>query len=649
MNKLIFPAMLAALCGCTVTSPPKTEAYDRIRDEVAKTGAPKGVPDSVSAALLPPLSIELPRDTAPEERFNVAFNNLSAPQFFTALATGTRYNMLVHPRVSGQITVDLKNVTLFEALDAVRDLYGYDYSVEGNRILIRPVELRTRIFRVNYLNSSRSGFSDIRVTSGAAGDTSGAGGTTSTSTGTPAGTSTTTTSGSTPQTVETSKIHTASATDFWRELKTSLEAVIGVERAVVATAAGGGAAAQQAQAAAQQAAAQQAAALLAARTGAAAADQGIGTTTQPCRGENSRCVVVNPQSGIVVVRAMPEELRSVEAFLKATQLSVDRQVMLEAKIIEVQLNDGFQSGVNWATFARFGGNSANQVASGFVAPGTTLLPLAPGTAYPQTISSGGNTAVIAQPGIGINIPDPNAVGVALGSMFSFAFQATNFSALISFLETQGTVQVLSSPRISTLNNQKAVLKIGVDELFVTNVTSSNTTAVGGVGTIQPPTVTLQSYFSGIVLDVTPQVDDRGNINLHIRPSVTSVTQVNKVIDVGSSRPFQLPVPSSNTSETDSIVRGRDGQVIVIGGLMRYAGTADRSQVPGAGDVPGVGPLFRNRNESNQKRELVILLKPTVIPEAGNWAEDLAETQRRVQQLDPRTQFRSYEWQTPSAR
>jgi MSHA biogenesis protein MshL len=634
--KKVTIAVAAVLQACTVFSPPPTATYDRIRDELAASASASAaaVPQAVSAALMPPIAVELPKPAPPpEERLNVSFRNLPAYQFFTSIATGSSYNMLVHPRVAGNVTVELKNVTLFEALDAVRDLYGYDYTVEGNRILIRPVELRTQIFQVNYLNSNRRGFSDIRVTSGSSGDVST--GTTSTSSYSGASANTTTTgAGTVPRTVETAKIYTSSEADFWRDLRIALEALIGVERlsTSVGTAAGARAPTPGEGVAPSYAVSVQ------------------GAITPPCRGENVRCVVVSPQSGVVVVRAMPDELRSVVAFLKATQLSVDRQVMLEAKIIEVQLNDSFQSGVNWASFAHFANNAANQVAGGFLGPGTTLLPLGPGGA-PQAISGvgAGTTPLGATPGVSLTTGENNTLGVSLGSMFGFAFQATNFAALISFLESQGTVHVLSSPRIATLNNQKAILKIGTDELFVTNVSTSTTVATGNTSTIQPPTVTLQSYFSGIVLDVTPQIDDRGNVNLHIRPSVTQVTSVNKAIDVGGLRPFNLPVPSSNTSETDSIVRGRDGRIIAIGGLMRHASFADRSQLPGAGDVPGVGALFRNRSETNQKRELVILLKPTIIEEGASWGEGLTEAGHRVQTLDPRTQWRVPEWQSEPKR
>jgi len=559
---------VAGLAGCAGT--PNREVYDKIDSEIARAAQAKAPPDTVSSALLPPLMIELPKTREPlEERFNLAFNNVPASQFFVAIVSGTRYNMLVHPDVAGSISVNLKNVTLFEALDAIRELYGYDYTVEGTRIVIKPLTMQTRIFQVNYLTGVRKGISDIRVTSGAVSESPSSG-----SSAALAAPGTASPLNNTLRSLETSKINTASTSDFWSELKAALEAIVS-------------------------------------------------------SGKDGHSVIISPQSGVVVVRALPEQLRNVAAYLKATQLSVDRQVILEAKILEVQLNDSYQSGINWASFASFRGNTLNRASIGFVSPGANLAPLTADGA-PSALASIGATAINGLSGAALSSP-----GTAAGSLFGLAFQTSNFAALISFLESQGTVHVLSSPRIATLNNQKAVLKIGTDELFVTNVTSTTSTTIGSSTNVNPPSVTLQSFFSGVVLDVTPQIDERGNIVLHIRPSVSQVTSVNKSIDVGGARPFNLPVPSSNTSETDSVVRGRDGHIIAIGGLMRQSTTSDRSQLPGAGNVPIVGELLRNTNQITQKRELVILLKPTIVQENGSWAEDLQETQRRIRSLDPR--------------
>jgi MSHA biogenesis protein MshL len=218
-----------------------------------------------------------------------------------------------------------------------------------------------------------------------------------------------------------------------------------------------------------------------------------------------------------------------------------------------------------------------------------------------------------------------------------AFQTSNFAALISFLEQQGTVHVLSSPRIATMNNQKAVLKVGTDEFFVTGVSTTTTTNAAGGGTVSP-NVTLQPFFSGVVLDVTPQIDDAGNITLHVHPSVSQVSTVTKSINLGSAGSLNLPLAASVTSEMDSMVRGQDGQVVAIGGLMRQATTSDRSQLPGAGSIPVLGALFRNTSDVIDKRELVVLIRPTIVGAAGGWNADLQEAGSRMRAIEPNDMF-----------
>jgi MSHA biogenesis protein MshL len=219
-------------------------------------------------------------------------------------------------------------------------------------------------------------------------------------------------------------------------------------------------------------------------------------------------------------------------------------------------------------------------------------------------------------------------------MFGLAVQTANFAALISFLETQGTVHVLSSPRVAAVNNQKAVLKIGTDEFYVTGVqTTTNSTTTGNTVS---PSVTLQPFFSGVVLDVTPQIDEKGNILLHVHPSVSQVSTINKSVNLGTAGSLNLPLAASATSELDSIVRGQNGQVVAIGGLMRQSSTADDSQLPGTGKVPVLSALFGAKKRVNQKRELVVLIKPTIVEGINNWNDDLLDTSRRIEQLDPRT-------------
>jgi len=251
------------------------------------------------------------------------------------------------------------------------------------------------------------------------------------------------------------------------------------------------------------------------------------------------------------------------------------------------------------------------------------------------VSSAGDSLINSSASLGSALGNPllTAAATALGGpMFAVAVQGSNFAALMSFLETQGDVQVLSSPRIATINNQKAVLKVGNDEFFVTGVSTSTTASTGATTTV--PEVELQPFFSGIALDVTPQIDRNDNIILHIHPSISQVSTVNKQINLGSNlSTINLPLASSDIRETDSIVRTRDGEVIVIGGLMTQAARDTLSKVPGVGDAPGVvGKAFRQEGSGVVKSELVILLKSTVVQGSQSWGEDILATQRRIEQM-----------------
>ncbi|MFN3751898.1 MAG: pilus (MSHA type) biogenesis protein MshL [Thiobacillus sp.] len=547
MNKH-FTWMLAgplALAGCAgIPTPEATQAA--IRQEIRQAAQPQPAPVSEAQAraeLLPPLKIDLPKAAAEpvEPRFDLVVNGAPAQDVFMAIVSGTRYSMLVHPDVSGTISANLKNITVPEALSAIRELYGYDYSIEGRRVVVQPLTPQTRVFQVNYLAGTRAGASDTRVISGSvSAASSGAGAAGSTG-------------GSVQQSLETSKISTSLKSDFWGELKQALETLAG---------------------------------------------------------EGGR-VILNPQSGVVVVRAAPRAMRDVERFLKATANAVERQVMLEAKILEVRLSDGFQTGINWAALH----DGQHRFSSGADTNNFNLV----------TGAASGTSTLAGVLGKGL----PAATGTSSG-LFGLAFQTKSFSALINFLETQGSVHVLSSPRIAALNNQKAVLKVGTDDFFVTNVSTTSNT--GGAGTTTTPNVTLQPFFSGIALDVTPQIDERGRITLHVRPSVSVVTEKVKNIDTGQAGKLTLPLASSAVSETDSIVQVEDGRIVAIGGMMKQSYDGSANRVPGLGQLPLLGYFFGNTNKQSVKSELVILIKPTVINSFDDWQADAEATRGRLDRM-----------------
>ena len=562
----ILPVLLLGLLSACATTTPTGTTYDSAKKEMSNASRPRqSSPQSedVGRALLPPLTVEMPKvDGRPiEPRFDLAVNNAPAGQVFMAIVSGTRYSMVVHPGVKDQISVNLRDVTIFEALDTIREVYGYEYKVQGNRILVEPLSLQTRVFQVNYLMSQRKGKTEVRVTSGAISDSS-------SNTGPAAQPIPTSGTGASTTAHESSRISTTSNNDFWAEIDAALRAIVGKE--------------------------------------------------------GGRNVVMSPQAGVIVVRALPSELRGVAEFLKTMQVVIERQVMLEAKIIEVQLSDSHQTGVNWAAFGQ-GANS--RLAGGVLGPGGTLTPSGPISTFTSKNLDGtvSTTSLLSS-----NPASPGSIAAGIGTpgtLFGLAFQTSNFAALINFLETQGNLQVLSSPRIATLNNQKAVLKVGTDEFFVTNITTNTTTT--GTTSTQSPTITVSPFFSGVALDVTPQIDENNQIILHIHPSVSSVIEKTKNIDLGTAGSFRLPLASSTISESDTIVRVSNTNIVAIGGLMKETTTRDSSGVPVLGTLPVIGNLFSSKSRSVTKSELVILLKPTVIENDATWRQDILDTKERI--------------------
>jgi MSHA biogenesis protein MshL len=423
------------------------------------------------------------------------------------------------------------------------------------------------VFTINYPHALRLGTSELRVSSGTAGINSNTGSNANAAGATPpAPTGAGGTGGSTGQQIENSRVSTSSRTDFWAELSDAVKGMLG--------------------------------------------------------GGQGRNVIVSPQAGIMAVRAMPDELRQVAQFLKAAQVAVERQVMLEAKIVEVELRDGYQSGIDWSAL-RNGGRYTGAI--GTVGGGTS-----------NNVLMNGVTANVPGFPTGITpaLADTQALPVGTGGLFGLALATDGFQAVLGFLETRGDIQILSSPRIATLNNQKALLKVGTDDFYVTNVsggtaaTSSTATTSSTAPTL--PTVTLTQFFSGIALDVTPQIDDGNNITLHIRPSVTNVTEKTKQIDLGAIGNYKLPLASSAVNESDTMVRIQDGNIVAIGGLMQLQSSRQSSGLPGTSEVPFWSSILGNKINSGRKRELVVLIKPTIIRNADDWE---AQTRRTRDALD----------------
>lgn len=521
------------------------QTVDSSSDPVARP------PEDVLQALVPGLTLRSESLLPVEDRFDfVVQQPMDAREFFALLTAGTDYSVAVHPAVGGSISaLDLKNVTLEEALEQVSALYGFVINKQGNIYQIMPGGLQTKIFYVDYLNVTRNGNSNMQIVAtgitqgqsalgsagfnsalgnssllsrgglGQAGALTGGLGGVGGGVGGLGGIGSSNTGGA--------SINTSTEADYWEGLETVILEIISSGQV---------------------------------RQNEPGGLDGILSTSA----NNQRSVIVSPQTGMVVVRAFPEELAQVEEFLRASQEALQRQVILEAKILEVELTDNFQAGIDLTALGKV--NTNNEIAAEFSFIGDQLD--------------------------------------AIGSPTAVSYNSTDFNAVIRLLETQGNVQVISSPRISTLNNQKAVFKVGDEQFFLT---SANTTSFGaGDQATTNSNNNLQPFFSGIALDVTPQISAKGDITLHIHPILSQVKEDIKVI-AGE----EFPLANSTTRESDSIARARNGEVIVISGLMQTRSRGQEAGVPGARDVPVLGRAFEQTQRETVKTELVILLRALV--------------------------------------
>ncbi|AQW58423.1 pilus (MSHA type) biogenesis protein MshL [Vibrio owensii] len=554
MRKLVVGIVIASLMGCSMGHRDPVEVKQALNESIneANSRALEDIPSSVEADLMPNLDANMSSQQGTLKRFRIQANAVEARSFFASLVKGTEYSVAIHPAVQGNITVNLSDVTLDEVLNVVQNMYGYDVVKSGKVIQIYPAGMRTVTIPVDYLQFKRSGRSLTSIVTGSvtSAGTSSSGGSSDDSDSSDSnnnnGDSSTTSTGGT-------RIETITESDFWPMLQQAVANLIGSGK--------------------------------------------------------GQSVVVTPQAGVITVRAFPDEIREVREFLGVSQERMQRQVILEAKILEVTLSDGYQQGINWSNLSASIGNSGS---------------ISIGRPYPGGGSPGDGSDIPLLPGL-------DTIGSLLGGQTNVTISDGNFDAVLSFMATQGDLNVLSSPRITAANNQKSVIKVGTDEYFVTELSSN---AGNGENSNAVPEVELTPFFSGISLDVTPQIDNKGNVFLHVHPAVIEVEEEVKNLNLGGEfQNIQLPLAKSSIRESDSVIRAKDGDVVVIGGLMKQQNLEQVSKVPFLGDVPGLGNLFRNINNISQKTELVILLKPTVVG-VNTWQKELERSRDLLQEWFP---------------
>lgn len=534
MPSRLFMCIAALLLSACARQDAKPSLADEMYDgALASKDAGPEVPDYINQALLnSSTSTASAYNPTAEKRFDVTVKDIPAKAFFLSLVADAGVNVVTHPDVAGTISLDLRNVSVAEVLSVVRDIYGYEYKLKDNIYTIFPRAVRTEIFSINYIDIQRMGVADTSVSIGTGESSdkasSSGGSSTSDSSGTSGSGSDSSGSSDSSKSGAGSRVQTINRTDFWGLLEKTIGNMIGA----------------------------------------------------PADGRN---VMLNPQAGLLAVTAMPAEINAVREFLERSELSVKRQVVLETQILEVQLNDGFEAGINWRAIQ-------GQLQYSY---GETW------TRSPETMGDLVNSSQ---------------------EVFSSIFGIADIRDFLSLLEEQGSVQVLSSPRVSTVNNQKAIIRVGTDEYFVTGV--KNNTTASAASTVSSPELELSSFFSGISLDVTPQISADGDVILHIHPIISDVQDQTKEVTVGDSK-FALPLALRDIRESDSVVRARSGQVIVLGGLMQKSNRSSDAKQPILGDIPLLKFFFGTKSRASAKTELVILLKPVVVGD-NSWQEQLQQ-------------------------
>lgn len=527
MKKLYLAIILGVfLTGCETTrsSLEPVVIKESIQAELDRADAEAQawtVPDDVNAELLPEFDGTDGLNTpVVEQRMDISAKSVTARQFFGSLLKGTKYNLTVSPDVAGRVTVVLNDVTIAETMDEVADMYGYDIQRQGNTYRVNGAGLRTEIIPMNYLLMKRNGLSNSSISSGYLTDNGSSGSSSDDDDNSSDSSSSSSSTGT--------EISTQTDTDYWSELENTL----------------------------------------------------LGLTAN----QKDTQVIISPQAGLVTVHGYPKDIRKIKDFLAQAEEQLQRQVLLEVKIMEVTLSDGYEQGIDWNV------NNAN---------------VAKDSSFSFSVD---------------NVADV----VTGGGVLTLA--GNDFSAAINLLKTQGDVNVLSSPRVTALNNQKAVIKVGSDEYFVTGYTSTTSKASDDDSVEQD--VELTPFFSGIALDVTPQIDRDGGVLLHVHPSIIDVTDSSKTV-----AGIELPLAKSDVRETDTVVKAKSGEIIVIGGLMKTANKDLVAKIPFFGDIPWIGEIFTNRSQSVQKTELIILIKPIVVDQ-NTWRLELERSAELLEQWYP---------------
>lgn len=571
MNKVtiaIIGCSMLAACG----TQPVTPSAGHIKDEPRPAG---NIPKPVQqAAPLPP-----PKPALKAETYSVVVNKVPVQELLFALARDAKVNVDIHPGIEGGVTLNALNQTLPQLLTRIAKQVDMRYELDGPNLAVMPDAPFLRNYKVDYLNMSRDATSNVSIA------------TQISTTGTGAGAA----GGGTGNNNSTTSVTNKSNNRFWDTLVQNIKDILRetdkvlpegssettTEQAGNQSTTGTGAAATARQSSSRNSAAPT---NLAGSPNPATLITDNTTVTRRTTFREAASVIANPENGLLSVRATGRQHEKIREFIDQVMSSAKRQVLIEATVVEVRLSDQYQQGINWS--------SLRNDSTGFNLTQGKI----------GTLPSGVNPGV--SPGIfTLGYANPNSV---IG----------NIAATIQLLESFGNVKVLSSPKISVLNNQTALLKVVDNKVYFTiGVTITP-------GTVNSPqlivyTTTVNTVPVGFVMSVTPQIDDTDTVTLNVRPTISRITgYVNDPSPPLADAGVVSKIPEIQTREMESILKVSSGQTAIMGGLMQDSVDNLKDAIPGLSKLPVIGGAFAYRNETSTKSELVIFLRPIVIKEAS---------------------------------
>lgn len=539
--------MSLLLLGCNhAPIQPPASAHLQQADAVKANGDPAIPQPVLNSSALPP-----PKPTPKVETYSVVVQNVSAQELLFALARDAKLNVDIHPGITGTVTLNAIDQTLQQLLTRISKQVDMRWELDGPNLIVMPDTPYLRTYRVDYVNMARDTSVSTSINSQvSSGTTSGSG-----SSG----------GGGSSGNNSTTKVDNTAKNHFWDTLEKNLKDLLRETDKILPE---GSNETTVERLDAQNDAAPTRPPQPGETNGRAA--QSATTLIHRTTFREAAAVIVSPETGVVTVRATSRQHEKIVEFLDSVMSSARRQVMIEATILQVDLNDGYHQGIDWSRVRADG--------SGF---GISLpsLSSSPSDITPFTLTRVDNSKPL------------------------------NLDITLRLLRNYGTVKVLSSPKLSVLNNQTAVLRV-VDNVVYFNV-SSNVTS-GSTGAAQKSfTTTAQTVSVGLVMSVTPQIGTDRSVILNVRPSISSISSF-KNDPNPDLLTVQNRVPEIQTREIESIMRLTDGEIAVLGGLMQEGGNYATGKIPGAGDIPFLGELFTKRDNTSTKSELVIFLRPVVV-------------------------------------